>query len=145
MQSHPLSLLQTDFLQGPHQASSTIWRPELGGRLELSELQVEGIWMVPAVLTAKWDKRLQFPCGNHCGCLFIHNFRHEFQISALFLKVIRNKENVFLRISKILLSLHNLRERSNRDFYCCGCTLARRSLETPRHTLRDFYTANTTP
>lgn len=92
IQSHPLSLLQTDFLQGPHQASGAIGWTELGGRLELSKLQVEGIWMVLAVLTSKWDKRLQFPCGNHRGCLFIHDFRHEFQISALFLEGIGNKK-----------------------------------------------------
>lgn len=85
MSSHPLSFLQTDFLQGPHQPSSTVGGPELRGWLELPKLQVESIRMVPAVLAAKWDKRLQIPCGNHRGCLFIHDFRHEFQISALFL------------------------------------------------------------
>lgn len=85
LQSHPVPLLQADFLQGPHQTGGTVRRPELGRGLELSQLQVEGVRMVPAVFASERDKRLQFPGCDHRGCLFIHDFRHESQISALFL------------------------------------------------------------
>lgn len=84
--SHPVPLVEADFLQGAHQAGGTVRRPEFGCGLELSQLQVEGVRMVSAVFTSERNKQLQVPCCDHRGCLFIHDFRHESQISALFLR-----------------------------------------------------------
>ena len=78
--------MQGDLLQGAHQAGGALQGPELRGGLQQAELQVEGGGMVPAVVAAERDEALQVPGGDHRGWLFKHDFRHEVQISALFLR-----------------------------------------------------------
>jgi len=104
---HPLPLLQADLLQRPHQAGGSVRGPELGGRLQLPQLQVEGVGMVPRVLAAERDERLTFPRCDHRGCLFKHDVRHEAQISALFLGGDETSLNRFYQ------SLKPLREEYN--------------------------------
>ena len=94
--SYRISLMKSDLLKGPHEPGRAIWGPQLRRRLQLSQLDVNGVRVIFAVLTTERDKRLQFPSGYHCGSLFI-DVRHEFPISALFLqKFISNVNSLTL-------------------------------------------------
>lgn len=79
-----LSLLKADLLQGAHQSRLSVRAPKLGSRLQLAQLEVHGTWVTLAVLTAEWDKRLQFPSGYHHGSSLFMRVRHESPISAFY-------------------------------------------------------------